>query len=84
MVFTMGLYQHAKGVYTHIRYKKSKNVFAKKIHDACYDDEVEASIFFIEEKTLYNKSDSFDDNARLDIKANNSWASRFNEILLLR
>ena len=30
-------------------------------------------------KAFYNKSDSFDDNARLDIKANNSWASRFNE-----
>ena len=66
----------AKGGYTHLRHNKFRDTFAKILGDVCNDVEIEPKLQPLEGET-FDKSTSTEDEARLDIKANGLFDSRF-------
>ena len=66
----------AKGGYTHLRHNEIRDTLAKLIGDVCNDVEIEPKLQPLEGET-FDKSTSTDDEARLDIKANGLFDSRF-------
>ena len=67
----------AKGGYTHLRHNEIRDTFAKLLGDVCNDVEIEPKLQPLEGETFDNKSTSTEDEARLDIKANGLFDSRF-------
>ena len=68
----------AKGGYNHLRHNGIRDTFAALLGDVCNDVEIEPKIQPLEGETFDNKSTtSTEDEARLDIKANGLFDSRF-------
>ena len=55
-----------------MRHNEIRDTFAKIMHDICYDVEVE-----LQGESFIHKTTSTHENARLDIKANGLYGSRF-------
>ena len=67
----------AKGGYTHLRRNEIRDVFANLMDDVCHDVQIEPKLQSLDGEIFSSNSTSYDD-ARLDIKANGLWGSRFN------
>ena len=61
-----------------IRHNKIQDTFAKIKHDVCYDVEVEPTLQLLKSESLIIKTNSTDENAQLDNKANVQRGSKFN------
>ena len=68
-----------KGGYTHMRHNELRYSFANFLSDVCHDVEIELYLQPLQGETFALKSTTSDDDARLDIKANGIWESRFNK-----
>ena len=66
-----------KGGYTHMRHDEIRDTFAKIMKDVCFDVEVEPKLQRLEGESFDYKSVCTEDEARLDIRANELWDSRF-------
>ena len=67
----------AKGGYTHIRHNEIRDTFANIMKKVCYDVELEPKLQPLEGESFDKKTTTTDDEARLDIKANGLWETRF-------
>ena len=68
----------AKGGYTHLRHNEIRDVFANLMDDVCHDVQIEPKLQTLDGKICSSNCTTTDDDARLDIKANGLWGSRFN------
>ena len=68
-----------KGGHTHMRYKELRDSFANLLSDVCHDVEIEPHLQPLQGETFALKPTTTDDDARLDIKANGLWESRYNK-----
>ena len=76
--FTVGHSLHCgKGGYTHTRHDEIRDTFAKITKDVCFDVEVEPKLQRLEGESFEYKSTCTEDEARLYIRANGLWDSRF-------
>ena len=66
-----------KGGYTHIRHNDIRDSFANLLNEVCDDVEVEPCLQSLQGETFANRTTTIDDDARLDIKANGFFDSRF-------
>ena len=66
-----------QGGYTHIRHNDIRDSFANLLNEVCDDFEVEPCLQSLEGETFANRTTTIDDDARLDIKANSFFDSRF-------
>ena len=67
----------AKGGYTHIRHNEIRDTFANLMNEVCHDVEIEPKLQPLQGESFVNNSTTTEDEARLDIKANGLWGSRF-------
>ena len=67
----------AKGGYTHLQHIEIRDTFAQLLGDVCNDVQIGPKLQPLEGWTFDNKSTSTEDEARLDIKANGLFDSRF-------
>ena len=67
----------SKGGYTHIRHDDIGDFFPNLLNEVCDDVEVDACLQTMQGETFANRNTTTDDNARLDIKANGFFDSRF-------
>ena len=67
----------AKGGYTHMRHNDVRDSIANLLDEVCHDVEVEPCLQPLQGESFANKTTSTDDDARLDIKANGLWESRY-------
>ena len=76
--FTVAHAMHCpKGGYTHIRHNEIRDEMAKLMDEVCYDVSIEPNLQPLQSERFDNKSTTREDEARLDIKANGLWESRF-------
>ena len=68
----------AKGGYTHLRHNEIRDVFANLMDDVCHDVQIEPKLQSLDGEIFSSNSTTTDDEARLDINANNLWGYRFN------
>ena len=68
----------AKGGYTHLRHNEIRDVFANLMDDVCHDVQIDPKLQSLDGEIFSSNSTTTDDDARLDIKANGLWGSRFN------
>ena len=68
----------AKEGYTHLRHNEIRDVFANLMDDVCHDVQIEPKLQSLDGEIFSSNSITTDDDARLDIKANGRWGSRFN------
>ena len=69
-----------KGEYTHMRHNGLCDSFENLLNDICHDVKIEPHLQPLQGETFTFKSTTTDDDdARLDIKANGLWESRFNK-----
>ena len=68
----------AKGGYTHLRHNEIRDVFANLMDGVCHDVQIEPKLQSLDGEIFSSNSTTTDDDARLDIKANGLWGSRFN------
>ena len=68
----------AKGGYTHMRHNEIRYTFANLMKDVCSAFELEPKLQPLEGKSFDNKTTTTENEARLDIKANGLWETRFN------
>ena len=68
----------AKGGYTHLRHNQIWDVFANLIDVVCHDVQIVPKLQSLDGEIFSSNSTTTDDDARLDIKANGGWGSRFN------
>ena len=68
----------AKSGYTHLRDNEIKDVFANLMDDVCHDVQIEPKLQSLDGEIFSSNSTTTDDDARLEIKANGLWGSRFN------
>ena len=66
-----------KGGYTHIRHNEVRGSFANLLNDVCDDFEVEPFLQSLRGEIFANRTTTIDDDARLNIKANGFFDSRF-------
>ena len=66
-----------KGGYTHMRHDEIRDTFAEIMKDVCFDVELEPKLQPLEGESFANRTTTTEDDARLDIKANGLWESRF-------
>ena len=66
-----------KGGYTQMRHNESRDTFASDMKEVCYDVEIEPKHQPLEGESFVHKTTTTEDEARLDIKANGLWDSRF-------
>ena len=66
-----------KGGYTQMRHNEIRDTFANVMKDVCYDVEIEPRLQPLEGESFDHKTTTTEDEARLDIKANGLWESRF-------
>ena len=62
-----------------MRHNELRDSFANLLSDVCHDVEIEPHLQPLQGETFALKSTTTDDDARLDIKANGLWESRFNK-----
>ena len=55
-----------------------RDVFANLMDDVCHDVQIEPKLQSLDKEIFPSNSTTIDDDARLDIKANGLWGSRFN------
>ena len=67
----------AKVGYTHIRHNEIRDTFANLMNEVCHDVEIEPKLQPLQGESFVNISTTTEDEARLDIKANGLWGSRF-------
>ena len=67
----------AKGGYTHIRHNEIRDTSANLMNEVCHDVEIEPKLQPLQGESFVNNSTTTEDEARLDIKANGLWRSRF-------
>ena len=68
-----------KGEYTQMAHNEIRDSFANFLCNVCHDVEIEPHLRPLEGETFAPKSTTNLDDARLDIKANGLWESRFNK-----
>ena len=68
----------ASGGYTHRVHNEVRDVFENLMDDVCRDVQIEPKLQSLDGKNFSSNSTTTDDDARLDIKANGPWSSRFN------
>ena len=68
----------AKGGYTHLRHNEIRDVIANLIDDVCHGVKIEPKLQSLDGEIFPSNSTTTDDDARLDVKANGLWVSRFN------
>ena len=61
-----------------MRHNEIRDTFANLMKDVCFDVELEPKLQTLEGETFDNKTTTTEDEARLDIKANGLWDTRFN------
>ena len=66
-----------KGGYTQMRHNEIRDTFASVMKEVCYDVEIEPKLQPLESESFVHKTTTTEDEARLDIKANGLWDSRF-------
>ena len=66
-----------RGGYTHLRHNDIRDSFANMLGEICFDVEIEPNLLPLQGESFANKTTSTEDDARLDIKANGLWDSRF-------
>ena len=69
----------AKGGFPHVRHNEIRDTFEKLLDEICFDVEIEPTLQPRQGETFSKKSTSYEDDARLDIKANGLWESHFNK-----
>ena len=67
----------AKGGYTQISYNEIRDTLANFMNEVCHDVEIEPKLQPLQGESFVNNSTTTEDEARLDIKANGLWGSRF-------
>ena len=67
----------AKGGYTHMRHDEIKDSFGILMSELCYEFKIGPKLQSLQAQSFVNKSIPFDEDARLDVKANGLWDSRF-------
>ena len=66
-----------RGGYTQLRHNDIRDSFANLPEEICFDVEIEPNLLPPQGESFANKTTSTEDDARLDIKANGLWDSRF-------
>ena len=66
-----------KGGYTQMRHDEIRDTFAAIMKEVCSDVEIEPKLQPLEGESFVHRTTSTEDEARLDIKANGLWDSRF-------
>ena len=66
-----------KGGYTHLKHHKIRDCFGELLNHVCHDVEIEPKLLPLQGESFASKSVTKDYEARLDIKANGLWESRF-------
>ena len=66
-----------KGGYTQMRHNEFRDTFAFVMKEVCYDVEIEPKLQPLEGESFVHKTTTTEDEARLDVKANGLWDSRF-------
>ena len=64
-------------VVTHIRHNEVRDTFADLMNEVCHDVQIEPKLQPLQGESFVNNSTTTEDEARLDIKANRIWGSRF-------
>lgn len=67
----------AKGGYTHMRHNEIRDTFATLVNEVCQDVQIEPKLQPLHEETFASNTTTTEEEARLDIKANGLWESRF-------
>ena len=62
-----------------MRHNELRDSLANLLSDDCHDVEIEPHLQSLQGETFAIKSATINDDARLDIKANEFWESGFNE-----
>ena len=73
---THSLHCHKSG-YTHLRHNEFCDTFATLVDEVCHDVEVEPKLHPLKGESSHNKTNTTEDDARLDIKANGLWGGEF-------
>ena len=73
----------AKGGYAHMRHDEIKDTLANLMSEVCYDVEIEPKLQSLQGESFINNSTTSGEDARLDVKANGLWGSRFSRPSLL-
>ena len=60
-----------------MRHNEIRDTFASVMRELCYDVEIEPKLQPLEDESFVHKTTTTEDEARLDIKANGLWDSRF-------
>ena len=66
-----------KGGYTHLRRNEIRDCFRELLNQVCHDVEIEPKLLPLQGESFASNSVTKYDEARLDIKANGLWESRF-------
>ena len=66
-----------------MRHSEIRGTFANLMKDVCFDVELEPKIQSLEVESFDNRTTTTEDEARLDIKANGLWETRFNRTFLI-
>ena len=66
-----------KGGYTHLRHNEIRDGFGELLNQVCHDIEIEPKLLPLQGESFAINSVTKVDEARLDIKANGLWESRF-------
>ena len=61
-----------------MRHNEIRDIFANLTKDVCFDVELEPKLQPLEGESFDNRTTTTEDEARLDIKANGLWETRFN------
>ena len=67
----------AKGGYTHMRHDEIRDTFGIIMSEVSYDAKIGPKLQSLQAESFVNKSTTFDEDARLDVKAIGLWGSRF-------
>ena len=60
-----------------MRHNEIRDTFANLISEVCFDAEIEPKLQSLQGESFVNNSTTTDEDARLDVKANGLWGSRF-------
>ena len=61
-----------------MRHNETRNTFVNLMKDICFDVEFGPRLQPLEGKSFDNKTTTIEDEARLNVKANGLWETRFN------
>ena len=65
-----------------MRHNEIRNTFAKIMHDVCYNVEADLTLQLLQGESFKHKTTSTDVTARLEVKTNGLWGSRFSRYFL--